>query len=130
MLFVCIENSSRSVMAEGFAKEMGLNASSAGTFPSTHVNSLVVDAMKEVGIDVSQSRPKELTGDMIDSADAVTLTDASLEKAIPGTLRKRMKKKAVEWYLPDPQGKDIEEIRDIRDETRKMVERLARGSVD
>jgi len=98
-------------MAEGFAREMGLDASSAGTFPSTHVNSLVVDAMKEVGIDVSRSKPKELTGEMIGGADVVVLTDASLEKAIPGNPRKKMRKKIVEWYLPDPQGKQLDEIR-------------------
>lgn len=128
VLFVCIENSSRSVMAEGFAKEMGMDASSAGSVPSTHVNSLVVEAMREVGIDVSRSRPKELTSDMIDGADLVVLTDASLEKAIPGKLRKKMKKKVVEWFLPDPQGKGIDEIRYIRDQIEKMVEKMAKGS--
>lgn len=127
VLFVCIENSSRSVMAEGFAKELGLDASSAGTVPSTHVNSLVVEAMKEVGIDVSQSKPKELSGRMIDDASLVVLTDASLEKAIPADLRKKMKKKVVEWNLPDPQGKSIEEIRYIRDEIEGMVKALARN---
>lgn len=115
-------------MAEGFAKEMGLEASSAGTFPSTHVNPLVVDAMREVGIDVSTSKPKELTGEMIDGADLVVLTDASLEKAIPGNLRRKIRKKVVEWYLPDPQGKSLDEIGYIRDQIKSMVETLARGS--
>jgi arsenate reductase (thioredoxin) len=104
VLFVCIENSSRSVMAEGFAKELGLDASRAGTVPSTHVNSLVVEAMNEVGIDVSQSKPKELNGGMISDAGLVVLTDASLGRAIPNDLRK-MRKKVVEWNLSDPQGK-------------------------
>lgn len=113
-------------MAEGFAKEMGLEASSAGTFPSVHVNSLVVDAMREVGIDVSGSRPKELTHEMIDGANIVVLTDASLERAIPGNLWKKMKKKVVEWYLPDPQGKSLDEIREVRDQIKGMVEGLAR----
>ena len=128
VIFVCIENSSRSVMAEGFAKELGLKASSAGTFPSTRVNALVVEAMKEVGIDVSQNRPRELTGDMIDNAGLVVLTDASLSSAIPGNLRKKMKKKVIEWSLPDPQGKDKDEIRVIRDRVGRMVTALARGS--
>lgn len=127
VLFICIENSSRSVMAEGFAQRLGLKASSAGTVPSTHVNSLVMQAMNEVGIDVSRSRPKELTGEMIDEAEVVVLTDASLEKAIPGNLRKKMMKKVVEWYLPDPQGKDIEEVRYVRDQIEKLVEKLAKG---
>ena len=115
-------------MAEGFAKEFGLDASSAGTVPSTHVNSLVVEAMKEVGIDVSQSKPKELNGRMIEDAGLVVLTDASLEKAVPGDLRKKMRKKVVEWNLSDPQGKSIEEIRYIRDEIEGMVKALARTS--
>ncbi len=112
-------------MAEAFAREIGLPASSAGTFPSTRVNSLVVDAMKEVGIDVSQTKPKELTGEMIEDAEVVVLTDASLEKAIPANLRRKMKKKVIEWFLPNPQGKDLGEIRNIRDQIGKMVEKLA-----
>lgn len=112
-------------MAEAFAKSMGLSASSAGTFPATQVNPLVVEAMDEVRIDVSGSRPKDLTEKMIDSADVVVLTDASLGNAIPGNLRKKMRKKVVEWALPDPQGKDIEMIRHVRDQIRSMVQALA-----
>ncbi len=127
LLFVCIENSSRSVIAEAFAKRLGFKASSAGTFPSTRVNSLVVEAMKEVGIDVSQSRPKELTPKMIEEADLVILTDASLEKAIPGDLRKKMRKKSVQWNIPDPQGKEIYEIRFVRDQIESTVGKLAKS---
>jgi len=127
VLFVCIENSSRSVMAEGFARAFGMEASSAGTVPSTHVNQLVTEAMREVGIDVSKSRPKELNGRMIEDAGLVVLTDASLESAIPGDLRKRMRKKVVRWDLSDPQGKSMEEIRYIRDEIERMVRALAKA---
>jgi protein-tyrosine-phosphatase len=94
VLFVCIENSSRSVMAEAFARKIGLEASSAGTFPSTYVNPLVVEAMKEVGVDVSQSRPRDLTGEMIEKAGLVVLTDASLEKAIPATIERRCERRS------------------------------------
>jgi len=114
-------------MAEGFAKVLGLDASSAGTVPATHVNPLVIEAMKEVGIDVSQSKPKELTGRMIDDATRVVLTDASLEKAIPRDIWKKMRKKVVEWNLLDPQGKSIEEIRYVRDEIEGMVKALAKN---
>ena len=126
LLFVCIENSSRSQMAEGFAKEFGLEAVSAGTVPSTHVNPLVIDAMREVGVDISRNETKELTGEMIDDAGMVVLTDASLEKSIPGNLRRKMRKKVVVWNIPDPQGRQIEEIRFIRDGIRTKVESLAR----
>lgn len=108
-------------MAEGFARDMGIKATSAGTFPATQTNPLVVQAMREVGLDVSGSRPKELTEKMIDDADLVVLTDSTLSQAIPGNLRKRMKKKVVEWSIPDPQGKDIVEIRYVRDLIRRMV---------
>ena len=128
MLFVCIENSSRSVMAEGFARSMGWRASSAGTFPATKTNELVVKAMDEAGIDVSQSKPKGLTEKMIEAADVVVLTDATLSNSIPGNLRKKMKKKAVEWSIPDPQGRDLAEIRFIRDQIKREVSSLATGS--
>ena len=126
VLFVCIENSSRSVMAEAFAKDLGLEASSAGTFPSTHVNPLVLSAMGELGIDVSRKVPQELTAGMLESAALVVLTDTTLEKTIPSSLRKKMRKKLVEWSIPDPQGKSIEEIRYIRDRIKAMVQSLAR----
>jgi protein-tyrosine-phosphatase len=128
VLFVCIENSTRSQIAEGFARKLGMVASSAGTVPSTHVNPLVIDAMREVGVDISRSSPKELTGEMIESTSIVVLTDASLEKSLPGNLRRKMRKKIVEWNLLDPQGKSIEEIRFVRDQIERMVEALAKSS--
>jgi arsenate reductase len=115
-------------MAEGFSRALGMNSSSAGTFPAVRVNSFVVEAMEEVGVDVSQSKPRELTERMIDDADVVVLTDASLEQAIPSKFRKKMRKKAVQWSIPDPQGRSIEEIRYARDRIREMVEKLARES--
>ena len=127
VLFVCIENSSRSQMAEAFARRVGFAASSAGTVPSTHVNPLVIEAMHEVGIDISKSETKELTERMIDDASLVVLTDASLEKSLPGNLRKRMRKKVVMWSLPDPQGRPIEEIRFVRDDIERRVDDLARN---
>ncbi len=61
VLFVCVENAGRSQMAQAFAEKYGLKASSAGTVPSSKVNPLVVEAMKEKGIDISSNRPKMLT---------------------------------------------------------------------
>ena len=127
ILFVCIENSSRSVMAEAFARSRGMEATSAGTFPATRVNELVVEAMNEVGLDVSGSRPQELTAAMIDRADVVVLTDASLQSALPNDLRKRMRKKVLEWHVADPQGRQIEEIRHARDEIEGLVRALGKG---
>ncbi len=128
ILFVCVENSSRSIMAEAFARKMGFEASSAGTVPSTHVNPLVVDAMGEVGIDVSDVKPRALTEEMIQHADSVVLTDASLEKAIPRGLRGKMRKKVVHWSVPDPQGRSIEEVRFLRDMIQEKVGDLLKAS--
>ena len=127
VLFVCIENSNRSQMAEGFARMLGLAALSAGTFLSTHVNPLVIEATGEVGVDVSKSETKEVTEKMIDNASVVVLTDASLETALPGNLPKRMRKKVVMWSVPDPQGRPIEEIRLVRDDIERRVKDLAKN---
>jgi len=108
-------------MAEGFARRLGMRATSAGTVPSTHVNPLVVQAMKEKGIDITSSRTKEITPEMVDEASLVVLTDASLRQSLDKSLLKKMKRKLVEWNLPDPQGKSIEEIRFIRDQVERMV---------
>lgn len=125
-LFVCIENSSRSQMAEGFAKNIGLNAESAGTFPSTHVNPLVVEAMLEKGIDISNNTTKTLTRESIDRADVVILTDESIENSFPKDLKARMRKKLVRWSVEDPQGKPIEVIRLVRDEIEEKVIELSK----
>ncbi len=124
VLFVCIENSSRSQMAEGFAARLGMTAISAGTLPSTHVNPLVIQAMKERGIDISMNKTKQITPQMVDEARLVILTDASLKQSLEKSLAKRMKKKLVEWNLPDPQGRSLEEIRFIRDQIERMVSSL------
>jgi len=125
VLFVCIENSSRSQMAEGFAEKLGLRASSAGTVPSTQINSYVVEAMLEKGIDISKKKPKGLTPEMVDKADLVVLTDPSIVKSLQRSLRWKMRRKRVEWFLPDPQGQPIEGIRLIRDQIELMVIALA-----
>jgi len=104
ILFVCVENSSRSQMAEGFARAKGLSASSAGTFPANHVNPLAVQAMEEEGINIFESKPKLLTEELIEKAQLVILTDATLQDRLPKNLRKKIGKKLVIWSIPDPQG--------------------------
>ena len=84
--------------------------------------------MREVGIVISRNSPKELTAEMIKRARLVVLTDTSLQKSLPGSLRRKMRKKVIEWNLPDPQGKSIEEIRYVRDRIEVMVEALAKNS--
>ncbi|MHB1811147.1 MAG: arsenate-mycothiol transferase ArsC [Thermoplasmataceae archaeon] len=125
-LFVCVENAGRSKMAEAFAKKIGMNAQSAGTLPSVSVNPVVMEAMREKGIDVSDSKPTMLHDSMINWADLVIVMGCSLQEACPAPLLAALQKKIVDWNLPDPKGKPIEEVRRIRDMIEKNVLELAR----
>ena len=125
-LFVCVENAGRSKMAEAFAKKLGMNAQSAGTLPSVSVNPVVMEAMREKGIDVSDSKPTMLHDSMINWADLVIVMGCSLQEACPAPLLAALQKKIVDWNLPDPKGKPIEEVRRIRDMIEKNVLELAR----
>lgn len=124
-LFVCVENAGRSKMAEAFAKYAGLNAKSAGTVPSSCVNHTVVQAMREKGIDISHSKPIMLEDSMINWADLVIIMGCSLQDACPAPVLAAMQKKIVDWNLPDPKGKSLDEVRSIRDTIEKMVMELA-----
>jgi|SRR5579875_1943393 protein-tyrosine-phosphatase len=126
ILFVCVENAGRSQMAEAFADKYGLIARSAGTFPSTKINPLVVEAMKERGLDISSKVPKLLTSEMIERADLIVTMGCSIEAACPKPILARiMKRKLVDWELEDPKGKTLEEVRRIRDEIERRVTMLA-----
>jgi arsenate reductase (thioredoxin) len=123
VLFVCVENAGRSQMAEAFAKKHGINAESAGTVPSTRINSTVVDVMRERGIDISSNHPKTLTPELIQDASLVVTMGCSIEEACPKPIIAQMQKKLVEWHLEDPKGRSLEEVRRIRDEIeRKIIE--------
>jgi protein-tyrosine-phosphatase len=111
-------------MAEAFAKRHGLKASSAGTMLAKSVNPIVVEAMKEKGIDISGSKPKMLTTEMINEADLVFTMGCSVESVCPRPLLAKMQKKLVDWDLEDPKGRPIEEVRRIRDEIERRVRQL------
>jgi len=125
VLFVCVENAGRSQMAEAFARERGLNAESAGTAPSSKVNPLVVLAMKERGMGISNKRPRLLKKKMIDRADLVITMGCSVEAVCPRPMLLRMQKKLVDWDLDDPKGKPMEEVRRIRDDIERRVAMLS-----
>lgn len=127
VLFVCVENAGRSQMAEAFAKRHGLTASSAGTVPSSKVNPVVVEAMKEKGMDLSPNRPMMLTNDMINEASLVVTMGCSVAEVCPRPMLARMQKKLVDWDLPDPKGKSIADVRKIRDEIERRVMELSRS---
>lgn len=124
-LFVCVENAGRSQMAEAFARKHGLKAASAGTLPGKQVNPIVVEAMNEIGIDISRVRPKTLTSKMIEDADVVVTMGCSVEDVCPRPMLAQMQKKLIDWHLEDPKGKPIVEVRRIRDEIERKVSELS-----
>jgi len=126
-LFVCVENAARSQMAEAFAREMGIEAASAGTLPAESINPDVIKVMQEIGIDMSGYKPKLLTMEMIERADVVVTMGCSIEGVCPAPMLRRMKKKLIEWNIEDPNGKPIEEVRRIRDEIKEKIISLVKS---
>ena len=123
ILFVCVENAGRSQMAEAFAKEYGgdeLVVSSAGNKPVDRVSPVVVEAMKEKGIDISSNRPKLLTFQMTQDADLIVTMGCNDQGICPGPFFKP----TTDWKLEDPKGKPIEKVREIRDDIEQRVRKL------
>jgi len=123
ILFICAENAGRSQMAEAFANHYGkgkLIASSAGVMLPDRVNPLVVEVMKEKGIDISMNKPKLLTMKMAEEASQIITMGCSVEKFCPAPLLKNV----IDWGLEDPKGKPIEKVREIRDKTEAKVIKL------
>jgi protein-tyrosine-phosphatase len=123
VVFVCVENAGRSQMAEAFANLYGkgkLVASSGGVVLADRVNPLVVEAMREKGIDISMNKPKLLTTAMAEDADKIITMGCSVEKICPAPLLKNV----IDWDLEDPKGKPIGRVREIRDEIEKRVLKL------
>ncbi|HYY92574.1 MAG TPA: arsenate reductase ArsC [Candidatus Dormibacteraeota bacterium] len=125
-MFVCVENAGRSQMAEAFARKHGMNAHSAGMIPSKTINPVVVEAMKERGIDISSNHPKTLTPELIRGAGIIVTMGCSIEEACPKPMIAQMQKKLMEWHLEDPKGKPLGEVRRIRDEIEQKITELAR----
>ncbi|MFA5891094.1 MAG: arsenate reductase ArsC [Actinomycetota bacterium] len=121
VLFVCVHNGGRSVMAEAFARAVGLDARSAGTVPQPVPHPEVVEAMGEVGIDVSGHRGELLTDEMVGWADhVITMGCAVDDEACPAIRLRDVR----DWGLADPKGRPPEEVRAIRDEIRARVAAL------
>jgi protein-tyrosine-phosphatase len=123
ILFVCVENAGRSQIAEAFASKYGkdrIAAFSAGNKPADKVNPIVVQAMKEKGIDISTNRPKLLTFQMAQDADLIVTMGCNDQGICPGPFFKP----TIEWKLEDPKGKPIEKVREIRDKIERQVQEL------
>ena len=125
ILFVCVENAGRSQMAQAFAQRFGLKASSAGTLPSSRINPVVLQAMREKGLELSSRSPQKLTPEMISRASLVVTMGCSVEEACPRPLLDQMRKKLVDWNLDDPKDRPIGEVRKIRDEIERRVRQIA-----
>jgi arsenate reductase len=121
VLFVCKQNAGRSQMSDALFQRAanGRHQSrSAGTRPAEHVHPVVADAMRELGIGISDNHPQQLTDDLAEWADVVVTMGCGDEcPFIPG-------KRYIDWDLTDPAGKPLDEVRVIRDDIRRRVEDL------
>lgn len=118
VIFACVHNAGRSQMAAAFfntAAPPGWKAVSAGTQPAEQVHSVVVDVMREVGIDLSSAAPRKLTEEL--AADASLLVTMGCEENCPYVPGLRV----VDWKLEDPKGQTRERVREIRDDIRQRI---------
>lgn len=121
VLFVCVHNGGRSQMAAGLLSQRShgaVHVRSAGSTPAAEINPAVLEAMTEIGIDMSQEFPKPLTDDVVRAADVVvTMGCGDACPVYPG-------KRYLDWELTDPAGKSLHEVRAIRDEIDQRVRDL------
>jgi len=118
VLFLCIHNAGRSQMAAAFTSawsKPNVTVLSAGSAPGTSVNPVAAEAMRELGIPIDNAQPKRWTMEMLEQVDAVISMGCGDEcPVLPGKLR-------LDWELNDPAGKDIEFVRDVRDDIAQRV---------
>ncbi|MFI6858479.1 arsenate reductase ArsC [Streptomyces sp. NPDC050421] len=121
VLFVCVHNAGRSQMAAAWLAHLAgdrIEVRSAGSAPGARVNPAAVEAMAEVGIDISARTPKILTTDAVRESDVcVTMGCGDTCPVFPG-------KRYLDWTLEDPAGRGVEAVRTVRDEIRALVEGL------
>ncbi|NUP39398.1 MAG: arsenate reductase ArsC [Streptomyces sp.] len=121
VLFVCVHNAGRSQMGAAFLTHLAGDAvevRSAGSAPADAVNPAVVEAMKEVGVDISAETPKILTTEAVQSSDVViTMGCGDTCPVFPG-------KRYLDWQLDDPAGQGVAAVRPIRDEIERRVRTL------
>ena len=121
VLFVCVHNAGRSQMAAGWLRELAgdrVEVRSAGSIPADQINSVAVEAMREVGIDITAEQPKVLTTEAVQDSDVViTMGCGDACPIFPG-------KRYEDWKLDDPAGQGIDAVRPIRDEIKGRVETL------
>jgi len=121
VLFVCVHNAGRSQMAAAWLTRLAgdrVEVRSAGSTPADSVNPAVVEAMREVGIDISAEIPKVLTVEAVQASDVcITMGCGDACPVFPG-------KRYLDWKLEDPAGQGVAAVRPIRDEIKKLIEGL------
>lgn len=121
VLFVCVHNAGRSQMAAGWLRHLAGDAvevRSAGSEPADQINPVAVEAMREVGIDITANTPRKLDRATAEGSDVlITMGCGDVCPVFPG-------KRYLDWTLDDPAGQGIDAVRAIRDEIRRRVERL------
>ncbi|MFC4554956.1 arsenate reductase ArsC [Georgenia faecalis] len=121
VMFVCVHNAGRSQMAAAWLRHLAgdaIEVRSSGSAPADQVNPAAVEAMAEVGVDISDQRPRILTTEAVQDSDVViTMGCGDACPVFPG-------KRYEDWVLEDPAGKGVESVRPIRDEIKARVEEL------
>ncbi|MGW0121526.1 arsenate reductase ArsC [Streptomyces sp. NPDC003327] len=121
VLFVCVHNAGRSQMAAGFLRHLAgdrVEVRSAGSAPGDRVNPSAVEAMAELGIDITGQKPKVLTSDAVQASDyVITMGCGDACPYFPG-------RTYLDWRLDDPAGRGVEAVRPIRDEIKGLIEGL------
>ena len=129
ILFVCVENAGRSQIAEGFFNKYapeGYKAISAGTKPVSEINPIAVDVMKEVGIDISNQKSKDITEDMMRNSAKIVNMGCMDKESCPTLFLHNL----IDWNMDDPKGKPIENVREIRDQIERRVMELVAALKD
>jgi arsenate reductase len=117
--FVCIGNAGRSQMAQALYERLGGEARSAGSRPEHEVHPEVAEVMQELGVDLSGRRPRGIEQADVEWAEVVvTMGCGDACPVLPG-------KRYVDWNLPDPAGRPVEEVRALRDDIQRRIEALA-----
>jgi arsenate reductase (thioredoxin) len=122
VIFICVHNAGRSQMAEAFFNQLAggrARAISAGSKPAETINPVAVQAMAEIGLDISQNKPRLLTPELLDEVDTAITMGCGEDTACPASWVKTR-----DWALEDPAGKPLEIVRKIRDEIRRKVTEL------
>ena len=121
VLFVCVHNAGRSQMAAGYLTHLAgdtIEVRSAGSAPAKSINPIVVEAMREEGIDLTDQKPNILTADAVQASDVViTMGCSDACPFFPG-------KRYLDWQLDDPAGQGLDAVRPIRNEIRRRIEKL------